>query len=224
MVLGGHGDTMVPLISYTSVSGIPVTQLHRPGASSTRSSIAPGTAAPRSSSFLKTGSAYYAPSAARGADGRGDRARPEADPAVRRVARRASTACRDVFLGVPCKLGRERAWSRSIEVELTDRGARGARRKCAEAVREQRWSTRVRHSADEPARRCSGESTVGKKMVMAVTGLILVGFVIAHMAGNLQVFHGPDQINALRPPCCTAPLAGALGRAARAARRRWCCT
>src|SRR5678809_1483829 len=27
MVLGGHGDTMVPLISYTSVSGIPITQL-----------------------------------------------------------------------------------------------------------------------------------------------------------------------------------------------------
>src|SRR5687768_10289097 len=27
MVLGGHGDTMVPLVSYTSVSGIPVTQL-----------------------------------------------------------------------------------------------------------------------------------------------------------------------------------------------------
>src|ERR1700754_2878358 len=27
MALGGHGDTMVPLISYTSVSGIPITQL-----------------------------------------------------------------------------------------------------------------------------------------------------------------------------------------------------
>jgi malate dehydrogenase len=27
MVLGGHGDTMVPLISYTTVSGIPITQL-----------------------------------------------------------------------------------------------------------------------------------------------------------------------------------------------------
>src|SRR5439155_22722990 len=27
MVLGGHGDTMVPLVSYTTVSGIPVTQL-----------------------------------------------------------------------------------------------------------------------------------------------------------------------------------------------------
>ena len=31
MVLGGHGDTMVPLISYTSVSGIPVTQLMSTG-------------------------------------------------------------------------------------------------------------------------------------------------------------------------------------------------
>jgi len=31
MVLGGHGDTMVPLVSYTTVSGIPVTQLIPPG-------------------------------------------------------------------------------------------------------------------------------------------------------------------------------------------------
>ena len=48
MVLGGHGDTMVPLISYTSVSGIPITQLMDRRKSSTRSSIARGTAAPRS--------------------------------------------------------------------------------------------------------------------------------------------------------------------------------
>ena len=47
MVLGGHGDTMVPLVSYTTVSGIPVTQLLEK-ASSTRSSTAPGTAARRS--------------------------------------------------------------------------------------------------------------------------------------------------------------------------------
>jgi succinate dehydrogenase / fumarate reductase cytochrome b subunit len=39
-------------------------------------------------------------------------------------------------------------------------------------------------------------STVGKKVVMAVTGLIGIGFVIAHMAGNLQVFVGADKINA----------------------------
>jgi succinate dehydrogenase / fumarate reductase cytochrome b subunit len=39
-------------------------------------------------------------------------------------------------------------------------------------------------------------STVGKKIVMAVTGVILFGFVIAHLLGNLQVFEGPAKINA----------------------------
>lgn len=39
-------------------------------------------------------------------------------------------------------------------------------------------------------------STIGKKVVMAVTGLIGVGFVIGHMLGNLQVFLGPAKFNA----------------------------
>ena len=39
-------------------------------------------------------------------------------------------------------------------------------------------------------------STVGKKVVMAVTGLIMIGFVIGHLAGNLLVFAGRDRINA----------------------------
>jgi succinate dehydrogenase / fumarate reductase, cytochrome b subunit len=38
-------------------------------------------------------------------------------------------------------------------------------------------------------------STVGKKIVMAVSGLIMVGFVILHMAGNLQVFEGASRLN-----------------------------
>src|SRR5665647_1801539 len=38
-------------------------------------------------------------------------------------------------------------------------------------------------------------STVGKKIVMAVSGLIMVGFVILHMAGNLQIFEGADKLN-----------------------------
>jgi succinate dehydrogenase / fumarate reductase, cytochrome b subunit len=38
-------------------------------------------------------------------------------------------------------------------------------------------------------------STVGKKIVMAVSGLIMVGFVILHMAGNLQVFEGAGRLN-----------------------------
>jgi succinate dehydrogenase / fumarate reductase, cytochrome b subunit len=39
-------------------------------------------------------------------------------------------------------------------------------------------------------------SQVGKKIVMAITGLIGVGFVIGHMVGNLQVFEGAEKINA----------------------------
>jgi succinate dehydrogenase / fumarate reductase cytochrome b subunit len=39
-------------------------------------------------------------------------------------------------------------------------------------------------------------STIGKKIIMAVTGLIGIGFVVGHMAGNLQVFVGRDKLNA----------------------------
>jgi succinate dehydrogenase / fumarate reductase cytochrome b subunit len=39
-------------------------------------------------------------------------------------------------------------------------------------------------------------SSVGKKAVMAVTGLIGIGFVIGHMVGNLQAFQGAERLNA----------------------------
>jgi succinate dehydrogenase / fumarate reductase cytochrome b subunit len=39
-------------------------------------------------------------------------------------------------------------------------------------------------------------STVGKKIVMAVTGILLFIFVIGHLLGNLQVFEGPAKLNA----------------------------
>jgi succinate dehydrogenase / fumarate reductase cytochrome b subunit len=38
-------------------------------------------------------------------------------------------------------------------------------------------------------------STIGRKMIMAVTGVVLIGFVIGHLVGNLQVFEDPDRIN-----------------------------
>jgi succinate dehydrogenase / fumarate reductase, cytochrome b subunit len=38
-------------------------------------------------------------------------------------------------------------------------------------------------------------TSIGKKVVMAITGLILFGFVIGHMLGNLQVFIGAGQMN-----------------------------
>src|SRR2546426_1531466 len=63
MVLGGHGDTMVPLISYTTVSGIPVTQL-LDGAALGKIVERTRNGGAEIVSYLKTGSAYYAPSSA----------------------------------------------------------------------------------------------------------------------------------------------------------------
>ncbi|HEX9754924.1 MAG TPA: malate dehydrogenase [Gemmatimonadales bacterium] len=131
MVLGGHGDTMVPLVSYTTVSGIPVTQLLDPATlqqvvDRTRNGGAEIVA------HLKTGSAYYAPSAA----------------AVQMVEaivldRRRLLPCsawlqgeyglRDVFCGVPVKLGRG-GLEQIVEVELTA-AERTALHASAEAVR-----------------------------------------------------------------------------------------
>jgi succinate dehydrogenase / fumarate reductase cytochrome b subunit len=39
-------------------------------------------------------------------------------------------------------------------------------------------------------------SSIGRKVVMAVTGLVLYGFVVGHMIGNLQIFLGPRALNA----------------------------
>jgi malate dehydrogenase len=62
MVLGGHGDTMVPLVRFTSVSGIPLTEL------ADQATIARMVQRTRDGGaeivkYLKTGSAYYAPAA-----------------------------------------------------------------------------------------------------------------------------------------------------------------
>ena len=64
-VLGGHGDTMVPVTSYTTISGIPVDDLVKMGKSS-KAKIDEIVARTRSGggeivALLKTGSAYYAP-------------------------------------------------------------------------------------------------------------------------------------------------------------------
>ncbi|HMO83667.1 MAG TPA: malate dehydrogenase, partial [Lacipirellulaceae bacterium] len=63
MLLGGHGDTMVPLASCTSVGGVPVSQLIEPDR---LKQIVERTAKGGGEivSLLKTGSAYYAPAAA----------------------------------------------------------------------------------------------------------------------------------------------------------------
>jgi succinate dehydrogenase / fumarate reductase cytochrome b subunit len=55
-------------------------------------------------------------------------------------------------------------------------------------------------SAREPSARANAisrfwQSSVGKKAVMAVTGLVMIAFLISHVLGNLQVFAGPLKIN-----------------------------
>jgi len=62
-VMGGHGDTMVPLVRLSSVSGIPLTELME---QATIDAIVNRTANGGAEivKYLKTGSAYYAPSAA----------------------------------------------------------------------------------------------------------------------------------------------------------------
>jgi malate dehydrogenase len=131
MVLGGHGDTMVPLVSYTTVSGIPVSQLI---AADKLAAIVDRTrnGGAEIVAFLKTGSAYYAPSAA-------------AVQMVEAIAldKRRILPCsawlqgefglRDVFCGVPCKLGR-RGLERIVEITLTE-AERADLVKSADAVR-----------------------------------------------------------------------------------------
>jgi malate dehydrogenase len=132
MVLGGHGDTMVPLLSYTSVSGIPVTQLLDKAkldaiVERTR------TGGAEIVKYLKTGSAYYAPSAAA----------VQMCEAIafdqKRILPCAAWLTGEygqsgIFLGVPCKLGRG-GLEQILEVALTD-DERAALAKSAEAVRE----------------------------------------------------------------------------------------
>jgi len=132
MVLGGHGDTMVPLISYTTVSGIPVTQLLE------RSQLDAIVDRTRNGGaeivkYLKTGSAYYAPSSG---------AVQMAEAIVRDQKRILPCAAwlegeygmKGVYLGVPCKLGR-RGLEKVLDVQLTA-DERAALAKSAEAVRE----------------------------------------------------------------------------------------
>jgi malate dehydrogenase len=132
MVLGGHGDTMVPLVSYTTVSGIPITQLlDRKTLDGIVDRARNGGA--EIVKYLKTGSAYYAPSAA---------AVQMCEAIVldkKRILPCAAFLQGEYgmtghFLGVPCKLGR-RGLERIIEVELTS-AERVALGKSAEAVRE----------------------------------------------------------------------------------------
>ena len=48
----------------------------------------------------------------------------------------------------------------------------------------------------DESRRPFYQSSIGKKWIVALTGLVLIGYVIGHLIGNLQIFVSPAQINA----------------------------
>lgn len=115
MVLGGHGDSMVPLISYTTVAGVPIKDLlpkERLEALIKRTRDAGAEIV----KLLKTGSAYYAPSAAIVEmmisillD------KKKILPCA--VLCKGEYGIQDLFVGVPAKLGR-RGMEGIIELEM----------------------------------------------------------------------------------------------------------
>ncbi len=131
MVLGGHGDTMVPLISTTTVSGIPIGQFIAKDVLDKIVDRARNGGA-EIVAHLKTGSAYYAPSAA---------AVQMAEAIVLDKKRvfpcsawlTGEYGLKDVYCGVPCLLGRK-GLERIIDIPLSD-DERAALHKSAEAVR-----------------------------------------------------------------------------------------
>lgn len=131
LVLGGHGDDMVPLVSYTTISGIPVTQfIPRERLEAIVQRTRDGGI--EIVNYLKTGSAYYAPSAA---------AIQMAEAILRDKKRvlpcsawlEGEFGLRDVFVGVPVVLGAN-GIEKIIEVSLTDEEL-AALRQSAEHVR-----------------------------------------------------------------------------------------
>jgi malate dehydrogenase len=116
LVLGGHGDTMVPLTSYTTIAGIPLTQFL--GADEIEALIdRTRKGGAEIVGYLKEGSAYYAPSAAVA------QMVDAIDKDKKRILPCAAWmegqyGISDTYLGVPCKLG-SGGVEEIVEVELT---------------------------------------------------------------------------------------------------------
>lgn len=115
-VLGGHGDTMVPLTRYSTVAGIPITEL-LDGPTLDRLVQRTRDGGAEIVKHLKTGSAYYAPSAAV----------TEMVEAILKDKKKilpcaayleGEYGLRGLFVGVPCKLGAQ-GIEQIIEIKLT---------------------------------------------------------------------------------------------------------
>ncbi len=132
LVLGGHGDTMVPLVRYTSLAGIPVTDLlDAPTLERLVKRTRDGGA--EIVKYLKTGSAYYAPAAAV----------VQMVESILKDKKRVlpcsaflqgEYGIQDLFVGVPVKLGAQGV-EKVFEIQLTPE-EKAALQKSANAVKE----------------------------------------------------------------------------------------
>ncbi len=131
-VLGGHGDTMVPLPRYSTIAGVPMTEMMSP---ERVDAICKRTAGGGLEivNYLKTGSAYYAPSAAA----------VEMVDAIFNDKKKVLPCAallegeygiHGLFVGVPVVLGKD-GIERIVELKLTDEES-AALRKSADAVAE----------------------------------------------------------------------------------------
>ncbi len=131
MVLGTHGDLMVPVPSQTTVSGKSITKL-LPQKSIDKIVERTRKGGAEIVGYLKTGSAYYAPSAAAAymvesmlAD------RGEVIPSS--VYANGEYGLQDLYIGLPAKLGKEGV-KEIVEIELTEE-EKAALQRSAEAIK-----------------------------------------------------------------------------------------
>jgi malate dehydrogenase len=132
VVMGGHGDTMVPLVRLSSVSGIPLTEL-MDQATIDRIVDRTRNGGAEIVKYLKTGSAYYAPSAA---------AVEMAESILKDKKKVLPCAAylegeygiKGLFVGVPVKLG-SKGIEKIYEIQLTD-AEKAMLKKSADAVQE----------------------------------------------------------------------------------------
>jgi len=131
-VLGGHGDTMVPLSRYSTVAGIPITELI-PADRLKELETRTANGGAEIVKHLKTGSAYYAPSAAA----------VEMVEAILKDKKKilpcaaylqGEYGISGLYVGVPCKLG-SKGLEQIIEIKLTA-DEQAALNKSADAVKE----------------------------------------------------------------------------------------
>jgi len=132
MVLGGHGDSMVPLVRFTNVSGIPISELIDK-ATIDRLVQRTRDGGAEIVKYLKTGSAYYAP-AASATEMVESILKDKKKVLPCAVYLNGEYGIRELFVGVPVKLGKN-GIEKIYEIQLQD-DEKAALKKSADAVRE----------------------------------------------------------------------------------------